>query len=184
MTAKQSVVYFILFAMLGTVANGQDYVSRKISYDDGIRTRPLMVGVGSEAQWSLVSRLTNSIGQAISLESVQDGIHFDDRCDASYARLNERALALRSADVVFVVPHPECSVARLWYERLANHGVRVIELRPVSGIHSRRASESLTRQIYLGLIFATDDRQTIDANFCNTLNEIKAVHSTTAVPRQ
>jgi hypothetical protein len=182
MFAKQPWVYGILFALLGTKANAQEYVSQKISYEAGAEHQQLMVGVGSEAQWSLVSRLTSSIGQAVSLESVQDGAYFDDTSDESYDRLNERALALRSADVIFVAPHPGCSVAKLWYERLANHGVRVIELRPVSGVHGRRASESLTRQIYLGLIFAPADRQAIDTNFCNTVNEIKAKHMANAKP--
>lgn len=182
MFANQPWVYCILFALLGSKANAQAYVSQKVSYEADVAHQKMMVGVGSEAQWSLVSRLTSSIGQAVSLESVQDGAYFDDTSDASYDRLNERALALRSADVIFVAPHPGCGVAKLWYERLANHGVRVIELRPVSGVHGRRASESLTRQIYLGLIFATADRQSIDANFCNTVNDIKAKHSAIAKP--
>jgi hypothetical protein len=182
MFAKQPWVYCVLITLLGSKANAQEYVSQKVSYEVGTEHQQLMVGVGSEAQWSLVSRLTSSIGQTVSLESIQHGVYFDDTSDAAYERLNERALTLRSASVIFVAAHPHCSVAKLWYERLANHGVRVIELRPVSGVHGQRASESLTRQIYLGLIFATADRQAIDANFCNTVNDIKANHSASSKP--
>ena len=82
---------------------------------------------------------------------------------------------LRSADVIFVAPHPGCSIAKLCYERLANQGVRVIELRPVSTLHGRRGAESLTRQVYLGLIhLASTDRRAIDENFCNEIKNIKS----------
>jgi hypothetical protein len=174
MIAKQPSVFCLLFLMLGGGASAQDHVSRKVSYESGSEHQRLMVGVGNETQWALVSRLTNGIGHTVSLESIEEGVHFDDTSEDSYNRLNERALALRSANVIFVTPHPGCSVAKLWYERLANHGVRVIELRPVSAIHGKRASESLTRQVYLGLIFTTIDRQAIDENFCNTVNDIKS----------
>lgn len=173
MPVKQPSVFCLLLLMLGGVASAQDYVSRKVSYEIVSEDQRLMVGVGNESQWALVSRLTNGIGRTVSLESIEEGAYFDDTSEDAYDRLNQRALALRSASVIFVTPHPGCSVAKLWYERLANHGVRVIELRPVSAVHGKRAGESLTRQVYLGLIFAASDRQAVDENFCNTVNELK-----------
>jgi len=181
MIGKQQFVYCVLFALLGSENNAQEYVSRKISYEPANNHQPVMVGVGNEAQRTLVSRLTGDIGQTLSLESVQEGAFFDDTSDEAYHRLNERALMLRSADVIFVAPHSGCSIAKLCYERLANQGVRVIELRPVSTLHRRRGAESLTRQVYLGLIhLASTDRRAIDENFCNEIKNIKAPVPTNA----
>jgi glycine/serine hydroxymethyltransferase len=117
--------------------------------------------------------LTGEVGDTLALESVQEGAYFDDASEEAYQRLNERALRLRSAKVIFVAPHAGCVTAKLWYERLANQGVRVIELRPVSAIHGHRAAQSLARQIYLGLIFASTDRQCIDENFCKAVKELR-----------
>jgi hypothetical protein len=175
MIGKQHLVYFVFIALLGSESFAQQYVSRKINYEPGVSGPHLLVGTGNEAQQTLISRLAVNVGQTLSLESAQDGAYFDDTSDEAYHRLNERALTLRSADVIFVAPRPESSTARLWYERLANQGVRIIELRPVSAVHGRRGAESLTRQVYLGLIhLALTDRQVIDENFCNEIRSIKS----------
>lgn len=181
MIGKQPLVFCVLLALLGSESLAQEYVSRKISYEPGARSQHLMVGTGNEAQQTLVSRLTGDIGRTLSLESVQDGAYFDDSSDEAYHRLNERALTLRAADVLFVAPHRECNIAKLWYERLANQGVRIIELRPVSAIHDRQGAESLTRQVYLGLIhLASTDRRVIDENFCNEIKNLKSQATTVA----
>ena len=73
MIGKQQFVYCVLFALLGSENNAQEYVSRKISYEPANNHQPVMVGVGNEAQRTLVSRLTGDIGRTLSLESVQEG---------------------------------------------------------------------------------------------------------------
>ena len=174
MIAKHSIIVSIVFALFGTHSNSQEYVSRKVSYQPDAQPEHLIIGVGNESQWSLVSRLTGEVGDTLALESVQEGAYFDGASEEAYQRLNERALRLRSAKVIFVAPHAGCITAKLWYERLANQGVRVIELRPVSAIHGHRAAQSLARQIYLGLIFASTDRQCIDENFCKAVKELRS----------
>lgn len=172
MIAKHSIIVSIVFALFDTNSNSQEYVSRKVSYQPDDHHGHLIIGVGNESQWSLVSRLTGEVGDTLALESVQEGAYFDDASEGAYQRLNERALQLRWAKVIFVAPHAGCITAKLWYERLANQGVRVIELRPISSLHGRRAAQSLARQIYLGLIFASTDRQCIDDNFCKAVKEL------------
>lgn len=179
MIAKPHFVFCVLLMLPGNDSLSQEYTSHKLSYDLADKHSHLMIGVGSESQQALVTRLTGGVGQTFSLESPQEGAYFSDSSDDAYHRINERALKLRSADVIFVVPHPHCSTASLWYERLANHGVRVIELRPVSAVHRARAAQSLTRQIYLGFVFNATDIKSIDQNFCSLANELKKQGSPT-----
>jgi len=165
----------VLLALFANSGDAQEYVSRKIGYQPDAENRRLMVAVSDESHLSLISRLTGDGHEIRPLQSTQEDELFDDTSDDAYRRLNERALSMRTADILFVTPRPDGGIAKLWHERLANHGVKVIELRPVSARNGSRGADSLTRQVYLSLIhLAASERETIDANFRDATDDIRS----------